>query len=184
MKSFVVIASLLLASSAFAARPQRVSGNFRRAEAIKAASASKQSPFVRDISNSVGYLSKGAKLPKNASVLAVEHGPVNGVRKITMVSAPHDLSKPVTVLSTRQIHRFGLITQAEAKKMALAQKSSGKITLREDGLSSHGSYDFVQTSPPPANYVPTNEGQRIKIYRDVTVTGSAVTARYYGGGWR
>src|SRR5262245_25261052 len=106
MRTLALGLGLLLSSSvAFAATPKG-NGNFRRAEVMKAAGA-KQGRVMGLVTT------HQAKNFKSSRVLAVSSG-----NKVTLVKAPTNKGQRVRVMTQREAHQMGLITQSEAAKLA------------------------------------------------------------------
>jgi hypothetical protein len=177
----VAVASLLLASSAALAAPPKApvgNGNFRRADAIKAAGAKPTyTTRVVGAATANGRVT-GLNLPKGSRVLMVEHKLANGERKVDLVKAPLDKGAPVERLSAKSAHKMGLVTQAEARRMAEhnggEMGSKGKVTVKADGIGARrGSYSFTQVKPAAVEAKMWGGKYRIEnISRTVPVSGN------------
>jgi hypothetical protein len=122
-------------------------GNFRRHEALRAAgvSPSDQRAFVRGLAMMAG----AKRNPQDARILFVEDG---ATKKVVIVRAPLDKGQPVQAMRKSEAHQLGLITQAEARKLASVNGgkygTKAKIRLKDRGIGYDGtSYLFQQTAP-------------------------------------
>jgi hypothetical protein len=169
----LAIGLVFACSTAFAATPKG-NGNFRRADAIRAAKANPKSAFVRGLAYMAPKLNK-----KTSRVLFVENG---STKQVSIVKAPVNKDKPVKVLSTKQANRMGLITQSQAKKLATKNGgvygTKGSVELKKVGITSGGiSYQFNQTAPLGWNIkLYQSQGKQVygkvkSVYRTVPVTG-------------
>jgi len=174
MKTVAVASLMLLASTAFAAPVG--TGNFRRADAVKAARAQSQFTYVRGLAKMEPKLN-----PKSSRILFVRNG---DTKKVSIVKAPVDKSQPVRVLTARQANKLGLLTQSQARQLASSNGgvygSRSKVKLQDRGVTYNGkSYTFKQTSPmgwtiPLYKYDGKQVYGRVKsVDRSVPVTGQA-----------
>ena len=165
---------LLFSSSAFAAQAAgpKGNGNFRRAEAIKAAGANAKTARVIGLSTADRRVSAPSNY-KSSRILFVQNG-----NKVTMVKAPTDTKLAVTKLSASQAKRLGLVTQSEAARMASnttggVYGTNGRVKVVAAGMGAkRGSYLFHQVSPKTetvkqygSTYTASN------IVRSVSVSG-------------
>jgi hypothetical protein len=176
MKKIFAIGSLFLASAAFADAPKAPAGtgNFRRAEVVKATGQKEQNVNV----HGVAYVgAKGKHVPSDTRVMMVDH---KGT--IDLVKAPLDKSKPVTKMTQHEANKMGLYTQNQAKELASQNGglfgSKGRVTVENAGIGARGnSYRFNQTKPDTQIVKAWGYTyQKGKFTRTVTVTGSAESA--------
>jgi hypothetical protein len=161
----LILAFGLLLTTSLAHASGGSNGNFRRTEVVSAVGVKPDKARVVNLTTAAQKV-KGAKLPANAHILMVEHLQGERQGKVEFVKAPLDPSKPVEVMSANEVHRAGLITQAEATE--LAKVNDGRILggngvavrVKRAGMSrSGGSFRFTQN----------DKGQLIE--RTVPVTG-------------
>src|SRR5262249_47642505 len=143
MRNLILGLGIVLSTSAFA-KDVVGTGNFRRAEALKAAGASRNSSVV-GVATSAKHVSMG-KLPKESRLLMVDHA---GDHKVTYVKAPHNKDEPVSKMSARQVNRAGLLTQKQAKDVASYNGGlfgdNRTVGVKNLGISgSRGSFAFRQ----------------------------------------
>ncbi len=178
MNKIALIAALAFSSAAFAAdNAPKGTGNFRRAEVVKAAGANPKTAITTGIAIASQRYTNGAKGLPNSRIIAVQDGV-----KVTMVKAPLDKGEKVGKMSAADIHRAGMVTQAEARTMAT--KNGGelgdkvRVTIKDDGMtSSRSAYNFKQTSPSAKTIKVDGDTVKVKnINRAVTFTGSGETA--------
>jgi len=168
MRYLVLGLGMLLSTSAFASQ----SGNFRRAEVLKAAGV--KTGFVTAF-----------KSNKTNRISAVQNG-----TKVTLVQAPLRRSAAVTKLTTAQVNRRDMLTQAQAKKLAETNGglygSKGRVTVKNAGLSaSNYSYTFTQTSPKSV-VIPAWNNQKARITnitRTVTIGNKGGAAESASGAY-
>jgi len=175
MRTILLSAALVFVASTAIAKPLGT-GNFRRAEALKAAGAKGESSRVRGLATIDRHLN-----PKSARILIVRD---SATQKVKLVKAPVYKGAPVTVLTTKQANKLGLITQAQARQLA---KVNGGVygTLKRADLKDQGftydgkSYRFKQTAPLDYKIkLYTYQGKQVygqvkSVTRTVPVTGQA-----------
>jgi hypothetical protein len=153
MRTIVIGLGVMLSTTALAGE----SGNFRRAEVIKAAGVDN------------GYVSavKSTKTDR-VSVVETRH-------KAILVKAPLDRSKAAKKMTAKEANAMGLQTQAQARE--LARKNGGilgsksKIKVEDNGVSaSRWSYKFRQVSPASVIIPAYNNGKYRAHDIDRTVT--------------
>jgi hypothetical protein len=175
MRTILLSAALVFVASTAVAKPVGM-GNFRRAEALKAAGATGEYSHVRGLATIDHRMN-----PKSSRILIVRD---SDSQKVKLVKAPVYKGAPVTVLTTKQANKLGLITQAQARQLA---KVNGGVygtfkraELKDQGFTYDGkSYRFKQTAPLEYK-IPlyTSQGKQVygrvkSVTRTVPVTGQA-----------
>ncbi len=176
-KISIALGLLLSSSAAFASKPvaPQGTGNFRRAEVLRAAGAKSDRTYVKGVAIAAQHI-QGTKPHVLSRVSAVSTG-----GKVTLVKAPIDKRQPVTKLTPTQARRYGLVTQAKARQMARfngGDLASKHIVLADMGLSAN-SYKFRQVSPDKIKVKLSGFGTEYLasgVTRTVTLTGTSESA--------
>ena len=170
----VALGMCFLAGTATAAGPAIGTGNFRRAEVLKAAGANKQTTRVAGLAVVLRHRSPRLSNPAATTrMMLVEDW---SAKKVRVVRAPLDKTKKVEQIGAAELRKFGLISQWQGGK--LVEKQGGRYqklggTAENVGLSNKGmSYRFRQKVEPPATIKQgTSQGTMRRIYRSVPVDG-------------
>lgn len=175
MKTALLSAALVLVASTAFAKPFGT-GNFRRTEALQAAGAKGEYSHVRGLATIDPKLN-----PKSSRILVVRD---SDTQKVKLVKAPVYKGAPVTVLTTKQANKMGLITQNQARE--LATRNGGvygtrkNASLKASGFTSDGrSYRFEQKAPLEYKIkLYKSQGKQVygrvkSVTRTVPVTGQA-----------
>jgi len=179
-----IAAALLLtltAAPAFAGDPAGM-GNFRRAEAIRAARVDPTKATVMGLATANNHLSAPAAQPATARVLVVGN---HETGKVTLVSAPLDRSQPVKALTTKEANKLGLVTQSQARRQVERNGGElgapGRVAVVDRGLTKHAGYQFDQAVKAPFHpKVFDRQGSPQEtvsaVVRTVTVNGKGESA--------